>query len=44
MTALKTFDMNQYQNFKLIAKDFFESKALPKRIDNAEKMTMILQA
>lgn len=42
--AKRTFDMTQYQNFKEIAKDFFESKALPKWIDNPEKMVMILQA
>lgn len=40
----RKFDMTQYQNFKEIAKDFFESKALPKWIDNPEKMVMILQA
>lgn len=42
--AKRKFDMTQYQDFKIIAEDFFKSKALPKRIDNAEKMVMILQA
>lgn len=36
--------METYQNFKTIGQDFFESKALPSRIDNVQKVVMVMQA
>lgn len=45
MTVLqRKFDMETYQNFKEISKDFFESKALPVRLDNIPKVVMTMQA
>lgn len=41
---IKPFNFEMYQNFKIVAKDFWESKAIPKGITNAEQLAMIMQA
>ena len=44
MTEIKSFNFEMYNNFKIVAKDFWESKAIPKWIQNAEQLCMVLQA